>query len=200
MPLANRKLGQARTPEERRKDLTTAPASGLYRKVQARPIVEHPHATLSQPSIEVDPEDAYTVEIANQLLATMRVSPGCVGLAAPQIGENLRIFSLNVTGHKKARSCAGLVVVCNPRILARAGNVVMREGCASVPHLTGDVARASEVLVAGTIPGSTKEIFIEADAIEARCILHEIDHLDGMLFIDRVLDPTCELFPRRRYC
>ena len=75
-----------------------------------------------------------------------------VGLAAPQIGENVRLFAVDVTGHRKAKSCAGLIVLANPHIVTRAGNVVMREGCVSVPHFTGDVARAAEVIVTGVVP------------------------------------------------
>jgi peptide deformylase len=173
--------------------------SGTYRRTPVRQVLEHPHEALSRPSVEVDPTSSTIVEIANVLITTMRLSPACVGLAAPQIGENVRLFCVDVTGHKKARSCAGLIVLANPTILSRAGNVVMREGCMSVPHLTGDVARAAEIVVAGVVPGTGLRMVISADAMEARCILHEIDHLDGFLFVDRVLDPVAELYERRRY-
>jgi peptide deformylase len=149
--------------------------------------------------VEVDPRSPAIVALANLLVATMRASPGCVGLSAPQIGENVRLFAMDVTGHRKAVSCAGLVVLANPRILSRSGNVVMREGCLSVPHLTGDVARASDVIVSGAVPGSGKNVAIAANGIEARCILHEIDHLDGVLFVERVRDPVAQLFARKTY-
>jgi peptide deformylase len=177
----------------------TTTQSGTHRRLLVRPVLEHPEPLLARPSIEVDPMDGRVVALASMLVATMRVSPACVGLAAPQIGENVRLFCMNVTGHKKARSCAGLVVLANPQIITRAGNIVMREGCMSVPHLTGDVARAEEVIVRGLVPGSGRELLITANAIEARCIQHEIDHLDGVLFVDRVLDPVAELHTRRRY-
>jgi peptide deformylase len=148
--------------------------------------------------VEVDPADPRIASLADVLVAIMRRAPGCVGLSAPQIGENVRLFCMDVTGHKKAQSCAGLVVLANPRILSRSGNVVMREGCASVPNLTGDVARAAEVVVTGFAPSTGDQLLIQANAIEARCILHEIDHLDGYLFIDRVQDPVAELFVRKR--
>jgi peptide deformylase len=122
-----------------------------------------------------------------------------VGLAAPQIGESVRVFSMDLTGHKKARSCAGLVIMCNPRIVALRGNVVMREGCMSVPHLTGNVARAAEVTVEGLEPGSGRVVRVSADAMEARCLLHEIDHLDGYVFVERVLDASADLFSRKWY-
>jgi peptide deformylase len=173
--------------------------SGVHRRLLVRPVVEHPNPVLARPCDEVDPCHPRTVALANLLIATMRVSPACVGLAAPQIGESARVFVMNVTGHKKAKSCAGLVTLVNPSIVMRAGNAVMREGCTSVPHLTGDVARASEVVVEGYEPGTGRHILFTTDAIEARCVQHEIDHLDGTLFVDRVLDPVAELFARKRY-
>jgi peptide deformylase len=129
----------------------------------------------------------------------MRVSPACVGLAATQVGEPARIFCLDVTGHPKARSCAGLVVMCNPRIVWQSEGVTMREGCMSVPHLTGNVLRARRVVVEGEEPGSGDFVRIEADGIEARCLLHEIDHLDGYVFVDRVTNPVKDLFARKKY-
>jgi peptide deformylase len=89
--------------------------------------------------------------------------------------------------------------MANPVIVRRAGNVTMREGCMSVPHLTGDVTRAAEVTVEGVEPGTRRVVRVEADAMEARCLQHEIDHLDGYVFVERVLDPTAELFARKRY-
>lgn len=115
----------------------------------------------------------------------MRSRPACVGLAAPQIGVHLRAFVIDVTGHRKARSCHGEVVLFDPELVEAEHPVIAREGCLSVPDLTGDVARASRVVVRGVTPGGDVQT-IEADAFEARAVLHEIDHLDGMLFLDRV--------------
>jgi peptide deformylase len=181
------------------RDKAAPTQSGTHRRLLVRPVLEHPHPLLARPSVEIDPQSSAIVGLANLLVATMRASPACVGLAAPQIGENVRLFAMNVTGHRKARSCAGLVVLANPRILSCSGSVVMREGCLSVPQLTGDVTRASEVIVSGAVPGSGRNIVITADGIEARCIQHEIDHLDGILFVDRVLDPVADLFVRKTY-
>jgi peptide deformylase len=75
---------------------------------------------------------------------------------------------------------------------------VAREGCMSVPDLTGNVARPARVAVAGTTPEGTRRL-VEADAIEARALLHELDHLDGLLFLDRVTSASTDLFRRRRY-
>jgi len=127
----------------------------------------------------------------------MRASPACVGIAATQIGVGVRAFAVDVTGHKKARSCHGEVVLFDPELLLAHGRVAAREGCMSVPDLTGDVARASAVVMRGlTLDGA--ERVIEADAFEARALLHELDHLDGLLFLDRVSSHE-SLFRRKVY-
>jgi peptide deformylase len=136
--------------------------------------------------------------LARDLVDTMRASPACVGLAAPQIGVGLRAFCLDVSGHKKARSCSGLVVLINPEIVVMDGAEVVREGCMSLPDLTGNVRRATEITVRGLTPDGAEQTY-EADAFEARAFQHEIDHLDGLLFLDRVSSLTADLFPRKRY-
>jgi peptide deformylase len=151
-----------------------------------RAVVRAPSPVLSTPSIEVDPLDPTIVELAADLLVTQRASPGCVGLAAPQIGVGLRVFSLDVTGHPKARTCHGPLVLANPVVVSATRSERGREGCMSVPDLTGDVKRATRLVVSGRLPGSGEVVEIETDAFEARAFQHEIDHLDGLLFLDRV--------------
>ncbi len=170
-----------------------APESGTHRRLLVRPVLTHPHALLARPSVQVDPTAPQIVAFANLLVATLRASGG-IGLAAPQIGENIRLFAMDVSGHPDAISCAGLVVLANPRILARRGSTVFHESCKSVPYVTGDISRAAEVIVTGNVPGSGKNIVIPADGIEASCLQHEIDHLDGVVFLDRVGDPVTDLF------
>jgi peptide deformylase len=174
------------------------PQSGTYlRSIES--VVRHPDPVLSFPSRDVDPRDPAIVHLAQTLIMTMRASPACVGLAAPQIGHTVRVFCMDVSGHRKARTCAGLVVLVNPRIVSHSHGVVMREGCMSVPDLTGNVARAAEVEVEGLEPGTGRVLNLMSDGIEARCLQHEIDHLDGFLFVDRVRDPGTDLFHRKRY-
>ncbi len=175
------------------------PQSGTHLRSPVRPVLERPHPVLARPAIEVEPRDRAIVVLAQELVMTMYMSPACVGLAAPQIGAGVRVFCMDITGHKKARSCAGLVVLANPRVTHQSGHVVMREGCMSVPALTGDVERAAEVVVEGYAPGTGHLVRVAADGMEARCILHEMDHLDGIVFVDRVVDPETGLFERRRY-
>src|SRR4051794_26808502 len=128
----------------------------------------------------------------------MRASPGSVGVAAPQIGEPYRMFVLDVTGHRKARSCAGLVVLTNPLLLEADDLTVGREGCMSVPDFTGDVRRPGDLRVRGSVPGTGEERVYTADAFEARAFAHELDHLAGLLFLDRV-DGAHAVYPRKRY-
>jgi peptide deformylase len=153
---------------------------------QVRAVVRAPSRGLSTPSVEVDPLDPEVAQLASDLLATQRVSPGCVGLAAPQVGVGVRVFSLDVTGHPKTRRCHGSLVLANPVVVSASRAERGREGCLSVPDLTGDVKRATRLVVSGVLPGSGTEVTVETDAFEARALQHEIDHLDGLLFLDRV--------------
>ena len=140
-------------------------------------------------------------ELAADLLDTMRASSHSVGVAAPQIGVPLRAFCIDVTGHPKARSCHGEVVLFNPTVVDPGGSPapleVGREGCMSVPDLTGDVARRTSLVVEGTAP-SGQVVVLEVDAFEARAVQHELDHLEGLLFLDRVVAGE-RVFRRRRY-
>jgi peptide deformylase len=174
------------------------PSSGTYR-IAIRPILRRPDVRLSLVAVDVDPCLPDTVALADALVTTMRASPACVGIAATQIGDLARVFCMDVTGHRRARSCAGLVVLCNPTVVYRSNNVVLREGCMSVPHLTGNVSRAAEVTVEGLEAGTGRVVRVSADAIEARCLQHEIDHLDGYVFVERVFNPATDLFARKTY-
>ena len=162
-----------------------------------RPVVRLPDPILASPAAPVGRVDDAARALADDLVDTMRAISHSVGIAAPQIGVGLRAFAADVTGHRKARSCAGLIVLLDPELLEASDPEVAREGCMSVPDLTGNVARATRVVVAGTTPDGGRRV-IEADAFEARALLHELDHLDGRLFLDRVAS-RADLFRRRRY-
>ena len=150
-----------------------------------RPVLALPDPFLQRPAAKVGTVDAGALTLATDLLDTMRARPACVGLAAPQIGVGLRAFAVDVTGHRKARSCHGELVLFDPELVSAATPAVGREGCLSIPDLTGDVARATEVVVRGVGVDGAERV-VEADAFEARALLHELDHLDGFLFLDRV--------------
>jgi peptide deformylase len=162
-----------------------------------RPVLLLPHAVLTAPAAPVGAVDDEARRLAEDLLDTMRASPACVGLAAPQIGVARRAFAVDVTGHRKARSCHGPFVLFDPEVLSADAPETAREGCMSVPDLTGDVARATRLTVAGiTVDGD--RVRLEVDAFEARAVQHELDHLDGLLFLDRVAGPH-SVFPRKVY-
>jgi peptide deformylase len=151
-------------------------------------------STTCAPIGEID-DDA--LALAHDLLDTMRGSSHSVGVAAPQIGVARRAFCFDVTDHPKAHSCHGEVVLFDAVILERVGAVVGREGCMSVPDLTGDVSRAERLVVRGLgIDG--EERTLEVDAFEARAVQHELDHVDGLLFLDRVTARD-RLHRRRNY-
>ncbi|HAM24972.1 MAG TPA: formylmethionine deformylase [Actinobacteria bacterium] len=162
------------------------------------PVLRAPEPVLSAPCTPVDPADPAVVQLAADLLATQRVSPGCVGLAANQVGVSWRVFSLDVTTHPKARITHGEFVVVNPVIEAATRNEKGREGCMSVPDFTGDVKRATRLTLRAQLPVTGAEILIETDAFEARAIQHEVDHLDGFVFIDRVAGAHA-IYPRQTY-
>ena len=163
-----------------------------------RPVVQLPEPVLKRVADPVSHIGDEERALAADLIDTMRVSPGCVGLAAPQIGVSVRAFSLDVSGHKKADSCHGEFVLFNPELVLAREPVTAREGCMSVPDFTGNVARASEVVVRGLdLDGTTR--VIEANAFEARALLHELDHLDGLLFLDRVSSLKTDVFRRKTY-
>jgi peptide deformylase len=148
-------------------------------------VVRAPAAVLSTPAADVDPTAPDVVQLAADLVATMRVSPGCVGLAAPQVGVGSRVFCVDVSAHPKSRTSHGTFVLCNAEVVSATRREKAREGCMSVPDLTGDVRRATRLVVRGTVPGTGDEVELTTDAFEARAVQHEIDHCSGLLFVDR---------------
>ena len=153
---------------------------------RVRPVVTAPESVLSRAGDEVDPADPAVVRLAADLIATMRVSPGCVGLAAPQIGVGAQVFGVDVSAHPKTATSHGVFVLCNARIVEASRWRPGREGCMSVPDLTGDVKRAGRIVVEAALPGTGEPVRLITDAFEARAVQHEVDHCSGLLFLDRV--------------
>jgi peptide deformylase len=168
--------------------------------VSVREVVKYPDSRLKEVCAPVGltgPAGEDVERIAHDLLETMESFPGCVGIAAPQIGELVRLCAIDVTGHKRAKSCHGRTLLFDPIVTERSGSIQMREGCLSIPDFTGNVTRAESIVVrAQDINGEFFEM--ECDAYEARVVLHELDHLDGLLFLDRVQHAR-DVFPRKRY-
>ncbi len=161
-------------------------------------VVTAPARVLSDQGKDVDPKDPAIVQLAADLVATMRVSPGCVGLAAPQVGEGVKVFCVDVSEHPKTREHHGTFVLCNAEVVESSRNEKAREGCMSAPDFTGDVKRATRVVVRGQLPGTGEEVELRANAFEARALQHEIDHCDGFLFLDRVAGAHA-IYPRKTY-
>jgi peptide deformylase len=160
-----------------------------------RDVVTLPGDVLKQVAV---PTTAPDEELAADLIDTMNVSPGCVGLAAPQIGISRRAFCLDVSGHPKGKPNHGLVVLFDPEIVFSDGAEVRREGCMSVPDFTANVRRALSVVVRGIGPDGAPRVY-ESSGFEARAFQHEIDHLDGLLILDRVASLTTDVFRRKTY-
>lgn len=143
-------------------------------------------------------DPAEIARVAADLLETMRSFGHCVGIAAPQIDELVRLVVVDVTGHRKATVTNGELVLVNPVVASEAGAEVAREGCLSIPDLTANVRRATEVVIEALAPDGSP-VKVESEGFEARCLLHEIDHLDGVLFLDRVDSLATDVFRRKSY-
>ena len=176
-------VGNAEATNERLASWTEAEL-GVEGKVLE--VVRAPAPVLSTDGERVDATSPEIVQLAADLVATMRVSPGCVGLAAPQVGVGVKVFCVDVSEHPKTRGHHGTFVLCNAEVVEATRKEKAREGCMSVPDFTGDVKRASRLLVRGELPGTGEVVEVRTDAFEARALQHEIDHCDGYLFLDRV--------------
>jgi peptide deformylase len=130
------------------------------------------------------PVDVFNSElekIAKNMVETMYGAPG-IGLAAPQVGLNIRLATVDLSvGEDKGR----LITICNPEIISIEGEQKSEEGCLSIPEFTDTILRPKRMVVRGQdLHGD--EIRIEAEGLLARCFSHEIDHLNGVLFIDHL--------------
>ncbi|MDW8237968.1 MAG: peptide deformylase, partial [Aquificaceae bacterium] len=124
-------------------------------------------------------------------------SPRCVGIAAPQVAIHKRLIIVDITNsnHKLKTVCNGILALANPKITKAEGEVLVREGCLSVPEFTGNVKRFFSIeVLANDLEGN--EITLQTEGFEAIVIQHEIDHLDGKVFLDKVASPK-ELFRRK---
>lgn len=164
------------------------------------PILKFPDSRLKEKS---DPVTGVTAEVdafVDDLLETMRGFPGCVGIAAPQVGYLRRIIAVDVSDHRRGglEENHGQLVLINPEILARGGRQLVREGCLSVPDYTANVQRGQWVLV-DALDRNGNQVILESIGFEAVVLQHEVDHLDGYLFLDRVSSVKTDLFRRKRY-
>ncbi|MBK9240855.1 MAG: peptide deformylase [Acidobacteria bacterium] len=146
-----------------------------------RPIVKHGERVLQTPALPVTQFDESLHTLVDDMLQTMYAAPG-IGLAAPQIDVPLRVCVIDLTVGKRGGEVITLV---NPVFVERDGMQLEEEGCLSVPGFQATVPRPSRVVVKGQdIHG--KEVVVEGTGLLARALQHELDHLDGRLFLDRL--------------
>jgi peptide deformylase len=155
-------------------------------------IRKFPDPALKQPARPVENIDGGLSTFLDSMVQTMYAAPG-VGLAATQVGDARRVVVLD-TDHENLGK--HLLKLINPRIVQAEGSVLWEEGCLSVIDYTADVKRAAKVLVRAWTPDQ-REIEIEANDLLAVALQHEIDHLDGKLFIDRISRIKRDLYKRR---
>ena len=164
-----------------------------------QPILRYPHPVLKKLCNRVEKIDSSIITLVQDLIDTMYAGPGSVGVAASQIGVTLRACVVDVSKNRNGKdNNHGLLRMINPEITNRSGSATMREGCMSVPDYTGDVDRATEITLSYCEPDGTDHV-ITASGFEAVAIQHEMDHLDGILFLDRVTSIKTGLFRRKNY-
>ena len=160
-----------------------------------REVLKFPDKRLCELSTPIEKITDEIRELAADMLEVMYDEPG-IGLAAPQIGRAIRLIVVDTewTDEDKERQP---IVIVNPEIVERDGKIVWEEGCLSVPDLTADVSRSELVHLKGRdLDGA--EISIRAEGLQAVCFQHELDHLDGILFIDRISRLKRNLYVKRR--
>jgi peptide deformylase len=160
-------------------------------------ILTIPDPVLKQESVPVERFDEELRAFILDLEETMRASPGGVGIAAPQVGRFQRIVILDLSSKPKIKQHGRLVLI-NPEITHWEGMAKGREGCMSVPDYTGNVIRAEKIKFTAFDEYGQQHDY-ETEGFEARAVQHEVDHLDGILFIDRLVSRRTDLFQRKTY-
>ena len=161
-------------------------------------ILTIPDDRLKQLSEPVTDFDQALLEFVSALERTRQQGPAAVGIAAPQVGHFQRIAIVDCSNTRKPVPNHGNLVLVNPEITHWEGYDMGREGCLSVPDYTGNVIRATHIRLKAQDPSGKTHAF-EMEGYEARAVQHEIDHLDGTLFIDRVVSRRTDLFKRKVY-
>ncbi len=161
-------------------------------------ILKIPDLRLKQESAAVELFDDALRAFIDDLEETRLAGPGAVGIAAPQVGHFQRIAIVDVSNTRKPVPNHGYMVLINPEITEWNGYEMGREGCLSVPDYTGNVIRATQIKLEAKDPWG-EPLEYEMEGFEARAVQHELDHLDGMLFLDRVVSRRTDLFRRKVY-
>lgn len=161
-------------------------------------VIIYPDKRLKLEAREVEAFDDHVIKVVQDLKDTMLAAGHSTGIAATQIGSLYRIVVADASINKKCVENHGLLVMINPEIIEHEGFITSREGCMSVPDFTGNVNRAENIAVR-FLDENMKPKTIDAHGFEAVLIQHETDHLDGILFIDRVISKRTDLFKRKKY-
>lgn len=162
-----------------------------------RPVLLYPDPRLKIPCAAVETVGDPVRTLAQDLLDTMDAGPPrTVGIAAPQIGAMERVVVVDISRNPKHVGGHGLLILVNPVIVAHEGDQFFREGCLSLPDYTANIRRHQQITVqAFDIDGSSVQI--DAEGFESVVLQHEIDHIDGILFLDRVANVKTDLFQRK---
>jgi peptide deformylase len=161
-------------------------------------ILKLPDPRLKEIALEVERFDDELHRFINDLEETRLNGPAAVGIAATQVGRLQRIVIVDCSATRKPVPNHGRLVLVNPEITEWDGFELGREGCLSVPDYTGNVIRAERIkLKAQDADGG--ELSFEMEGYEARAVQHEVDHLDGILFVDRLVSRRTDLFQRKVY-
>ncbi|MBI1864264.1 MAG: peptide deformylase [Nitrospirae bacterium] len=155
-------------------------------------IREYPDPVLRKKALPVETIDDGFQRLIDDMIDTMYAAPG-IGLAAPQVGVLRRLIVVDASA---GETPLPLYVLINPEVVSREGEQVGEEGCLSLPELNSDVARAARGTVRALDRTGTP-VTVEAEGLLARCFQHEIDHLDGVLFMDKISPLKRELYKRR---
>lgn len=161
-------------------------------------ILKYPDERLKQLSDPVERFDDELRAFIAELEETMRAGPGGVGIAAPQVGCFEQIVIVDCSFTRKPVPNQGRMILINPEITKWEGMEVGREGCMSVPDYTGNVIRAERISYQAYDEYGELHHY-ESEGYEARAVQHECDHLDGMLFLDRLVSRRNDLFRRKLY-
>ncbi len=158
-------------------------------------VLQFPDARLKRVSDRIEEVTDQLRQLAQDMCEVMYDEPG-IGLAAPQVGENVRLIVVDTDWTDEDQERSPIVMV-NPEISEQEGSIVWNEGCLSVPDFTADVTRDERLRISGTdLEGEPVEV--RAEGLQAVCFQHEVDHLDGILFIDRISRLKRGLYVKRR--
>jgi len=155
-------------------------------------IVRYGNPILTKKAEEIINIDKYIEELAQNMVQTMYAAPG-IGLAAPQVNVSKRLITVDLSVGEDSQN---LIILINPELTSQEGEVIYEEGCLSVPDISEKVVRPSRVIVKG-IDLKGNEKIVEAEGILARALSHEIDHINGKLFIDRLSPLKKSLIKRK---